>query len=111
MVRNRFILHLLTDEKSSEKFSSLTSSFITKLPTNDFVPQKFINEIQSNPIDTSEFFCIPSSVSFNSLVFQSASPFEKIQAHQSVLMYILSTNHLWEKVRGIGGAYWYFWSG
>ena len=38
-------------------------------------------------------------------MFPSASPFEKDQAHQSILMYILSTNHLWEKVRGAGGAY------
>lgn len=105
MVRNRFVLHLLTDEKSSEKMSTYTCDFISRLPENDFYPHLLNNQLRQGLFDDSEFFCIPSSVSFNSLVFPSASPFEKDQAHQSILMYILSTNHLWEKVRGAGGAY------
>jgi Zn-dependent M16 (insulinase) family peptidase len=52
-----------------------------------------------------ELFRIPSSVSFSALVCRASEPFEPMQAHQTVLAHILTTNHLWEQVRGVGGAY------
>lgn len=55
--------------------------------------------------DPLEIFRIPSSVSFSAMVCKAAEPFEPLQAHQSVLAYILTTNHLWAQVRGLGGAY------
>lgn len=52
-----------------------------------------------------ELFKIPSSVSFNALVCASASPTTPLQAYQSVLTFVLTTNHLWSRIRGLGGAY------
>jgi hypothetical protein len=39
------------------------------------------------------------------LVCKAAEPFSPSQTHQAVLAHVLTTNHLWEQVRGVGGAY------
>jgi len=105
--QSRFSLHLLTSSDESDDAKELTAEFIAHLP---IIPQleeplPYINEQKCEDFQRTELYKTPSSVSYSSLVFPSASPFDPLQAHQSILMYILTTNHLWEMVRGVGGAY------
>ena len=44
-------------------------------------------------------------MSFSATVCKAAEPFDPVQAHQTVLAHVLTTNHLWAQVRGLGGAY------
>lgn len=105
--QSRFTLHLLTSADDSDEAKRLTSDFIAKLPIIPQLsdPSLYMNIQEGEDFQRTELYKTPSSVSYSSLVFSSASPFEPLQVHQSVLMYILSTNHLWEMVRGVGGAY------
>lgn len=105
--QSRFTLHLLTSVDESDDAHEATSNFIAKLPIIPQLeePAHYTNEQNCEDFHQVELYKTPSSVSYNSLVFPSASPFTPLQVHQSVLMYILTTNHLWEMVRGVGGAY------
>ncbi len=105
--QSRFQLHLLSSTMDSDQAKSETINFIHTIPhtPSQTILSEFKNSIGSTPFNRVELYKIPSSVSYSSLVFRSASPLEPLQAHQTVLMYILSTNHLWEMVRGVGGAY------
>ncbi|NCB01026.1 MAG: peptidase M16 [Spirochaetia bacterium] len=104
---SRIQLHLLCSSDDSEEVKSHTSDFINKIPhlLQQEDSKGFENKVTSDDFIINELYQIPSSVSYSSIVFPSASPAEPLQAHQSLLMYILTTNHLWEMVRGVGGAY------
>lgn len=106
--RDRLTMHLCADESLLSTATVQVDQFVSRIPATTGVqhtePDRYDwpQSPQESPL---EIFTIPSSVSFNALVCRSAQPISPVQTHQSVLSHILTTNHLWEQVRGVGGAY------
>ena len=106
--RDRLTVHLCGDEALLSIASEQIDRFVTRLPATTGISHteadRYDWTVASNESQL-EVFTLPSSVSFNALVCRSAPPTTALQTHQSVLAHILTTNHLWEQVRGVGGAY------
>ena len=106
--RDRLTLHLCTSEHLLAAAEQSVRTFAQSIPEHLVSLREHTRD--TSPIEKRtgrelELFRIPSSVSFSAMVCRSCEPFEPMQAHQTVLAHILTTNHLWEQVRGVGGAY------
>lgn len=108
MERQRLLIHLCAGTQALDQARAEVETFIgtfadKRTPTWNVPGLAGVSEISaSEPL---EIFRIPSSVSFSAMVCRAAEPHDPLQAHQSVLAHILTTNHLWAQVRGLGGAY------
>ncbi|MGI6466676.1 MAG: insulinase family protein [Sphaerochaetaceae bacterium] len=100
--KENLILHLCSDSKQN----NFLGNFIKKFDSVKFNKDKV--NLEPLKLKQMELYRIPASVSYNALAFRAESESNEIQAHQTVLTYILATNHLWEKVRQVGGAYGVF---
>lgn len=107
--RDRLSLHVCTDAELLSTMESRLHVF-----AESFTPSTgiFRSEIEQQAFPDGdkassfmEVYTIPSSVSYSALVCRAAESVSPLQVHQSILTHILTTNHLWEQVRGIGGAY------
>jgi Zn-dependent M16 (insulinase) family peptidase len=105
--RGRLALHLCASPDDLHESEISVQRFVESFPESQTVvmPVMEIHDTQEDVGQSLEVFRIPSSVSFSALVCRAADPFSPIQSHQAVLAHILTTNHLWEQVRGVGGAY------
>lgn len=108
--RNRYTLHLCADEALLDEASqALETAFLDLLPKTQKKPKQASRSFTfETPIDDSdrwELFTIPATVSYTSLALRSAPAGSDLQAWQTVLGYLLTTNHLWTYIRGNGGAY------
>ncbi|WP_422481022.1 insulinase family protein [Pleomorphochaeta sp. DL1XJH-081] len=105
--RGRLALHLCASPDDLHESEISVQRFVESFPESQTVvmPVMEIHDTQEDFGQSLEVFRIPSSVSFSALVCRAADPFSPIQSHQAVLAHILTTNHLWEQVRGVGGAY------
>ena len=106
--RQRLLVHLCAGPSAIDQAHRMVERFIGSLEDahgGAWHMGKDGNRSDLPSGDPLEIFRIPSSVSFSAMVCKAAEPFEPLQAHQSVLAYILTTNHLWAQVRGLGGAY------
>lgn len=106
--RARMTLHLSASQPLLEASRGYMENFAASFPVKEIAgplwqPADGIGPaFQGAPI---ELFRIPSTVSFSAVAFEAALPNRAQQAHQSVLANIMTTNHLWEQIRGVGGAY------
>lgn len=108
VTRHRLSVHLCCSESELEAARSRVSDFCGRFSLEaepGFRPNLVDSRTEDSRPMPLELFRIPSSVSFSAVVCKAAEPFEPLQAHQTVLAYVLTTNHLWAQVRGIGGAY------
>ncbi len=106
--RERLHLHLCTSEDHIAETAAGIEEFVLSIPSSNLPIRVIIEDDEEhNPLSCIDLdlFRIPSSVSFSALVCKAAEPFSPVQTHQAVLAHILTTNHLWEQVRGVGGAY------
>ncbi len=106
--RDRLIMHLCTDAHLLDDAVLHLTSFAESLPASTGLSRTEPEQLE--PLDgelgsSVELFSIPSSVSFSALVCRAAEPTDQLQTHEAVLAHIITTNHLWEQVRGVGGAY------
>ncbi len=107
-LRSRMIVHLCASEQLIADSRPSLLEFLNRFPTDGQVlPQlrrpALVTSFQSQ--QDMEIFRVPAAVSFSAVVIKAAEPYLPEQAHQSVLSQILTTTHLWEQVRGVGGAY------
>ena len=108
MTGNRLTLHVCASPEYIGEAEHLVGHFSSSFPVSKGTMDTLIPHDDQHTDDraqTLEVFRIPSSVSFSALVCKAAEPFSPSQTHQAVLAHVLTTNHLWEQVRGVGGAY------
>ncbi|MFA7017699.1 MAG: insulinase family protein [Sphaerochaetaceae bacterium] len=106
--RSRLTLHVCTSESLLPMAERQLWDFAATFKSaGDIILTTQTNYTSFDPTskESLELFRIPSSVSFSALVCKAAEPIDPRQAHQAILGHILTTNHLWEQVRGVGGAY------
>jgi AAA15 family ATPase/GTPase len=97
--KENLILHICNESSSAEGIKEFINSFEQK-------SKESFNKSEKVPVVKDiELFRIPSPVSSTSLATFSAKAGSKLQAHQTILSHILTTNHLWTQIRGSGGAY------
>jgi Zn-dependent M16 (insulinase) family peptidase len=100
VVKENLILHLCSEEGKGEKeLVSFANKFSSKKGDD------FKIELPFESFNAVEVFTLPSKVSYSAIACESEKPQDSLQTYQSLLTYILTTNHLWNQVRGIGGAY------
>ncbi len=107
-VRSRMIAHLCASEQMIAESRPRLMEFINRFPKDGQVLphlRRPFPVMSDTPQSDFEMFRIPAAVSFSAVVIKAAQPYLPEQAHQSVLSQILTTTHLWEQVRGVGGAY------
>ena len=106
--RDRFILHVCTDEEYLQEMERQLKLFVETFSCSTGVQRTETDEWEAQVPELPghiELFTLPSSVSYSALVCRAAEPMSVLQTHQTVLAHIITTEHLWEQVRGIGGAY------
>ena len=106
--RHRMLLHLCVAEQSAEEARKHLGEFVLSFTDGNEPALNLANDSSPFAMPSTpelEIFRIPSSVSFSATVCKAAEPFDPVQAHQTVLAHVLTTNHLWTQVRGLGGAY------
>ncbi|MDD3997741.1 MAG: insulinase family protein [Sphaerochaetaceae bacterium] len=107
---SRLSIHLCTDKNLVDEARKHVEKFVSTLQASS---TSYVNSMNSSgsalsvPIlgEQIELFRIPASVGFTAQVVKSAQAYDPMQAHQSVLGQLITTNFLWDRVRGIGGAY------
>ncbi len=107
-IRSRMILHVCAPESVMMECRRRIEGFVESFPHEDLGTVYSRIHVESTPtehVQSIELFRIPAAVSFSALAFRASEPFHPQQAHQTVLTHILTTNQLWEQVRGVGGAY------
>ncbi|MFA5513353.1 MAG: insulinase family protein [Sphaerochaetaceae bacterium] len=97
--KGNLILHICNETKNEQELLP----FITSFEQEEKVAKKRAEQLPI--LKDIELFRIPSPVSFSAVVSLSAKAGSRLQAHQTVLAHVLTTNHLWNQIRGIGGAY------
>jgi len=107
--RSKLILHLCTNEPFYTDGISVMEKYVASIPCRSSAHPEDYGKAMNIPFPKEhhhiELFKIPAAVSYSAMVLKSADPMDPKQAHQMVLGYLLTTNQLWERVRGIGGAY------
>jgi Zn-dependent M16 (insulinase) family peptidase len=102
--RSRLTLHACASEDALDTATSSLAAVSAAIPCLGKLPDGNRADFPQSQHKI-ELFRLPASVGFTAMALRSAQPLEALQAHQSVLGQLLSTNHLWERVRGSGGAY------
>lgn len=108
MEQARLMVHVCASEVCIEETEGYVQQFVQRVPESPEPVESLTEDHDVGLEDTMqrlEVFRIPSSVSFSALVCKAAEPYTPLQTHQMVLAHIVTTNHLWEQVRGVGGAY------
>lgn len=106
--RDRLIMHLCTDDSLLDEAATRMIGFAESLHASTGLVKSGAEQLipfTEEQASSVELFTIPSSVSFSALVCRAAEPVDPVQTHETVLAHIITTNHLWEQVRGVGGAY------
>ncbi len=110
IVKNRLLINLTCEENSLELFKQQVHHLLHEFPTGSPLSSK--KGKKETPVvedDTPRFygetFIIPAHVAYTAQAFP-ASPFgDPRQVYESILTHILRTNHFWEAIRVVGGAY------
>jgi Zn-dependent M16 (insulinase) family peptidase len=106
--RNRFIANFTCPENAWSRTGRAIEKFAAALPESAGAAAP---EQNSGKPDLSfayprlEGISVPSSVSFVATAVPASLLGQPEHAHESVLAHLLSTGHLWEKIRMKGGAY------
>ncbi len=101
----RLTLHLLCDSEAEATLVPLVTEFASR-----FTAERMPSGEQRPPVvlpaeSSLQIYRLPSSVSYQAYALQAAERGSALQAAQSVLALMMGTNHLWELIRGKGGAY------
>ena len=105
--RSRLVSHLTCDESQLSSLTSLYEQFILSWP--DLGPikarKRSYEQVSSGEIHDVQLYRLPSTVSYAAWAMRTSKRGSLEQAAQILLAQILTTNDLWEVIRGQGGAY------
>ncbi len=110
IVKNRLNINMTGEEGVLSIFKQQVHHLIHDFPTGSPLSGKrssSLTETLENEESrlTGETFIIPAHVAYTAQAFQASSFGEPKQIHESILTHILRTNHFWESIRVVGGAY------
>ncbi len=105
--RSRLVCHLTCDPEQSASLVNLYEQFVYSWPdAGPIKPRKRSYEQVSNgSLHDVQLYRLPSTVSYAAWAMRTSNRKSIEQAAQVILAQILTTNDLWEVVRGQGGAY------
>ncbi|NBK23313.1 MAG: peptidase M16, partial [Spirochaetia bacterium] len=105
--RRRLISHLSCDEEQVTSLSNVWERFTLSFAEGEEIvrKQRFYEQVSKGLVHEVQLYRLPSTVSYAAWAMRTSAKGTPLQAAQVVLGQLLSTNDLWEVIRGQGGAY------
>ncbi|MDD3058411.1 MAG: insulinase family protein [Sphaerochaeta sp.] len=105
--RRRLISHLSCDEDKVAPLTVVWERFVLSFAEGEEIVRKMrsYEQVSKGLVHEVQLYRLPSTVSYAAWAMRTSAKGTVLQAAQVVLGQLLSTNDLWEVVRGQGGAY------
>ncbi|AEC02660.1 insulinase family protein [Parasphaerochaeta coccoides] len=104
-MRERLVIQVTGDASREKQHIKILESFVEGFPEFGDLLIPVSRDFGLNQLPERELFRIPATVSYTAIVTSSAPAGSSLQAAQQVLGTLLTTNGLWTRIRGNGGAY------
>lgn len=103
--KDGLLVNLCCEQRFAPTLNRELSGYLAKLPPLQRCRELETQSLQVSDAASGKVFFIPAQVGYTAKVFHSAPFGTREQSAQAILAHLLKTNHLWEAIRVLGGAY------
>lgn len=103
--KDTLLVNLCCEQRFAPALTQELSGHLSKLPTAQRAGETGGKSFVLSSVPSGKLFFIPAQVGYTAKVFRSAPFGTREQSAQAILAHLLKTNHLWEAIRVLGGAY------